>query len=226
MAELPGPILYLCPTPIGNLEDITLRVLRILGEVDLLFAEDTRRTAQLLAHHHIQAHVRSLHVGNEARRAEEARGLWERGLRIALVSDAGTPLLSDPGYPLVKVARQMDVLVVPLPGPTALIPALTASGLPVVPFRFAGFLPRTQGKRRKALEAIKDDPATLVAYEAPHRLAVALVDLFEVLGDRPACVARELTKVHEQFVTGTLRELCAEDWKDVRGEIVLVIAGR
>jgi 16S rRNA (cytidine1402-2'-O)-methyltransferase len=220
-----APCLYLCPTPVGNLEDITLRAQRVLAEAELVYAEDTRRTAQLLNHLGIRARLRSLHVGNEDRRAEEAVNLWAQGWRVALVSDAGSPLLSDPGFPLVRAAIREGVAIVPLPGATAVIPALTASGLPVVPFRFIGFLPRTRLRRRRLLEGLAGDSATLVAYEAPHRLAASLTDLLAVLGPRQACVAREISKLHEHFRRDNLAVLAAEDWSDVRGEIVLVIAG-
>jgi 16S rRNA (cytidine1402-2'-O)-methyltransferase len=220
-----GPRLFLCPTPIGNLEDVTHRVARVLAEVDLIFAEDTRRAAILLRHLGVHTPVRSFYVGNEHRRAEEAVQLWRQGMAIALISDAGSPLLADPGYPLVQVALREGVPVTALPGPTALIPALTGSGLPVVPFRFVGYLPRTSTRRRRLLETLRHDPATLVAYEAPHRLAASLQDLFAVFGDRPACIVRELTKLHETWYRERLGNLSARDWGDVKGEFVLVIRG-
>jgi 16S rRNA (cytidine1402-2'-O)-methyltransferase len=220
-----GGVLYLCPTPIGNLEDITRRAERVLAEADLVLAEDTRHSGRLLQHLGLRRPLLRYHDANERSRIERVMGELAAGRRVALVSDAGSPVLSDPGYPLVREAIARGFRVEALPGPTALIPALTASGLPPHPFRFLGFLPRTRPRRLKAFEEVRDDVATLVAYEAPHRIRAALTDAAEVLGDRPACVARELTKLHETYHRGTLRTVLGQLPEHPVGEIVLVIAG-
>lgn len=223
-APLSG-ILYLVPTPVGNLEDITRRAERILAEADLVLAEDTRHTGRLLQHLGLKRPLLSYHDQNERGRMDRILALLGEGQRIALVSDAGSPVLSDPGFPLVREAIARGARVEALPGPTALVPALTASGLPPHPFRFVGFLPRTEPKRRRLFEALRDDEATLVAYESPHRIRRALADALAVLGPRPACVAREISKMHETYHRGTLAELpqCLPD--QPVGEMVLVIAG-
>jgi 16S rRNA (cytidine1402-2'-O)-methyltransferase len=199
--------LFLVATPIGNLEDITLRALRVLREADLIACEDTRQTRKLLDHYGIDKPTLSYHEHNEAARSVELVARLEAGASVALVSDAGTPLVSDPGYRLVRLAVAKGVRVEPVPGPSAALAALAASGLPTDEFHFAGFLPPRTAQRRKTLQRLKDEPATLVFYEAPHRLLETLDDIDAVLGPRPVVVARELTKVHEEFRRGTAAEL-------------------
>ena len=216
--------LYLVATPIGNLEDITLRALRVLKEADQIACEDTRHTLKLLNHYAISKPLVSYHEHNEMRRAPELVLAMEQGQQIALVSDAGVPLVSDPGYRLVTLALRHQVAVIPVPGPSALLAALSASGLPNEEFLFAGFLPARSGERRRALERLRIEDRTIILYEAPHRIEEALVDAREILGDRPACLAREVTKLHEEFRRGMLSELVASlSERPVRGEITLLI---
>jgi 16S rRNA (cytidine1402-2'-O)-methyltransferase len=218
--------LYLVSTPIGNLEDITFRALRVLKESALIACEDTRHTGRLLAHFGIATPTISYHEHNERIRAAELVVRLEEGQAISLVTDAGTPGISDPGYRLVVAAIEAGINVVPVPGPTALVAALIASGLPTDSFLFVGFLPPRKQARRTRLEEMRDQRATLVLYEAPHRIGATLVDALDVLGDRPAALARELTKLHEQFRRGTLAELLQRHQNDPpRGEIVLIIGG-
>jgi 16S rRNA (cytidine1402-2'-O)-methyltransferase len=221
---MPG-LLYLVATPIGNLEDITYRAVRVLGEVDLIACEDTRQTRKLLEHYNIQKPSISYHDHNEAERTEELAVRLRNGGVIALVSDAGMPLVSDPGYRLVRAAVESGIPVVPLPGPSAALTALAASGLPTDAFRFAGFLPNKPGQRQKALEAIAEENATVIFYEAPHRILEALEAIDQVLGGRPVVVARELTKIHEEFLRGTAAEIRAElEHRDaVKGEMTVLI---
>ena len=216
--------LYLIATPIGNLEDITLRALRVLKEADLIACEDTRHTGRLLQHFGISKPTVSYHEHNERERAAELIERLAAGASIALVSDAGTPGISDPAYRLVQAAIERGVEVVPIPGATALVTGLIASGLPTDSFFFAGFLPPKQQARRTRLEALQTIRATLVLYEAPHRIREMLADALDVLGNRAAVVARELTKLHEEFLRGTLSELI-ERLSEPRGEMVVVIAG-
>lgn len=221
--------LYVCSTPIGNLEDITLRALRILREADLIVGEDTRRTRVLLSHYDIHTpFAPSLYQGAEERRTEEILALLREGKRVALVSDAGTPLLSDPGYPLVRASVAHGIPVVPVPGPSALLAALVASGLPMDRFLFLGHLPRSPGPRRRALGELVGADCTVVFYESPHRIRATLGDLAELAGSRAVVVARELTKVHEEFVRGTAGEVYREfaSRAEVRGEIVVLVAPR
>jgi 16S rRNA (cytidine1402-2'-O)-methyltransferase len=216
--------LYLVATPIGNLEDITLRALRILKEVDQIACEDTRHTQKLLSHYNIQKPLVSYHEHNELTRAPELVVAMEQGAQIALVSDAGVPLVSDPGYRLVTLCLRHRIPVVPIPGPSALLAALSASGLPNEEFLFAGFLPARSGERRRALERLRIEDRTIIFYEAPHRIEETLIDAHEILGDRPACIAREVTKLHEEFRRGSLAELAASlAEKPARGEITLLI---
>jgi 16S rRNA (cytidine1402-2'-O)-methyltransferase len=216
--------LYLVATPIGNLEDITLRALRILKEADQIACEDTRHTQKLLNHYNLSKPLVSYHEHNEMTRAPELVLAMEQGQQIALVSDAGMPLVSDPGYRLVTLALRHHVPVIPVPGPSALLAALSASGLPNEEFLFAGFLPARSGERRRALERLRIEDRTIIFYEAPHRIEETLADAREILGDRPACLAREVTKLHEEFRRGTLSELVASlSDKPVRGEITLLI---
>jgi 16S rRNA (cytidine1402-2'-O)-methyltransferase len=218
--------LYLVATPIGNLEDITHRAVRVLREVDVIACEDTRHTRKLLNHYGITSpHTISYHEHNERERADELLKLIASGSDVALVSDAGTPGISDPGFRLVTLAVENGVRVVPIPGPSALISALISSGLSTDQFFFEGFLPSRSGARRTRLKELESIPATLVFYEAPHRIASMLRDTYEVLGDREAVVARELTKVHEEIVRGRLSDLVAgfASGERARGEMVVMI---
>jgi 16S rRNA (cytidine1402-2'-O)-methyltransferase len=216
--------LYLVGTPIGNLEDITLRALRILREADQIAAEDTRHTQKLLNHYEISRPLVSYHEHNEMTRAPELLIALEQGAKIALVSDAGMPLVSDPGYRLVSLCLRHQIPVVPVPGPSALLASLSASGLPNEEFLFVGFLPARSGERRRALERLRIEDRTIIFYEAPHRLEECLADAREILGDRPACLAREVTKLHEEFRRGKLSALAASlEERPARGEITLLI---
>lgn len=219
--------LFIVATPIGNLEDMTQRALRVLREVDLIACEDTRHTRKLLNHFGINTATISYHEHNERERAEELCAMLVSGRSIALVSDAGTPLINDPGYRVVAAAIERGVDVVPIPGPSAFVSALAASGLPTDQFFFGGFLPARAGARRAKLEELRSTNATLVFFEAPHRIAAALKDAAHVLGHRRAAVARELTKLHEEFARGTLNELREQFSKvgTARGEMVLIISG-
>jgi 16S rRNA (cytidine1402-2'-O)-methyltransferase len=221
----PAGTLYLVATPIGNLEDITLRALRVLKEADLIACEDTRQTRKLLDHYGIEKPVISYHEHNEAGRARELAGKLATGARIALVSDAGMPLVSDPGYRLVQEAIAAGAKVEPIPGPSALLTGLAASGLPTDSFHFGGFLPAKTGQRRRTLEALRSEEATLIFYEAPHRILETLEAIEETLGQRPVVVARELTKLHEEFLRGTAAEVRATlaARASVKGEITLLI---
>jgi 16S rRNA (cytidine1402-2'-O)-methyltransferase len=219
--------LYIVSTPIGNLEDLSQRALRILREVDLIACEDTRHTRKLLNHFGIDTRTISYHEHNERERAEELCSLLESGKSVALVSDAGTPLISDPGFRIVNAAIEKGISVAPIPGAAAVVTALAASGLPTDQFYFAGFLPARANARRAKLQDLAAIPATLIFYEAPHRISTTLRDAMDVLGDREAVVARELTKLHEEFARGQLSELAESFSKPaiVRGEIVLMISG-
>ena len=213
-------------TPIGNLEDISSRAIRILGEVDLIACEDTRHTRKLLDRYGLTKTLVSYHEHNEQPRAAELLGDLQAGKNIALVSDAGTPLIADPGYRLVEQAREQGVNVTPVPGPCALITALSASGLPTDSFLFHGFLPPKQGQRRKLLTELKTLEATLIFYEAPHRILQTLEDIAATLGERRVVLARELTKIHEEFLRGTpgeLRSALAER-PSVKGEFTVMVS--
>jgi 16S rRNA (cytidine1402-2'-O)-methyltransferase len=217
--------LYLVATPIGNLEDITLRALRILKEADLIACEDTRHTARLLTRYDITTPRESYHQFNEESRTPQLLQMLREGKNIALVSDAGMPLVSDPGYELVSTCRKEGIPVTPIPGPSAAIAALAASGFPSDSFFFAGFLPPRGAPRKRRLEELADIPSTLIFYEAPHRLLNSLKDMIAVLGTRRACIARELTKIYEEFLQGTLAELLdhLQARPKIRGEITLII---
>ena len=217
--------LYLVATPIGNLEDITFRAVRTLREADLIACEDTRQTRKLLDHYGIAKPLVSYHEHNEAARAEELVTKMQAGGSVALVSDAGMPLVSDPGYRVVHAAIAAGIPVVPVPGPSAVVAALAASGLPTDAFAFSGFLPAKSGQRARLLESLREETATQVFYEAPHRIMAALADVETILGERPVVVARELTKVHEEFVRGTAGEVRAKlaARPAVKGEITLLI---
>jgi 16S rRNA (cytidine1402-2'-O)-methyltransferase len=217
--------LYLVATPIGNLEDITLRALRVLGEADLVACEDTRQTRKLFDRHGIDSPLVSYHEHNEHERAPELVEKIEQGATVALVSDAGMPLVSDPGRHLVQMCVERRIPVIPIPGPSAFVAALAASGLDTAEFLFAGFLPARAGERARKLRELAAEPRTMVFYEAPHRLAATLRAALEILGDRQAVVARELTKIHEEFRRGRLSELAAHfESGEPRGEITLLIA--
>lgn len=217
--------LHLVATPIGNLEDVTLRALRVLREADRIYAEDTRRTRVLLDRHAIGARPRSLHEHNEQTRIAEVLTALGEGQRVALVSDAGTPLVSDPGARLVAAAIEAGHVVVPVPGASAPLAALVASGLPSTHFSFFGFLPRKAGERDRLLVRLRDRAETFVFFESPQRLAATLRALAAVLGDRRASVARELTKVHEEHARGTLLALAERFADGTRGEVTIVVAG-
>ena len=224
---LGGPSLYLVATPIGNLEDITLRALRVLKEVDLIACEDTRQTLKLLSHYGIQTRLVSYHEHNEMTKAAELIVDLEGGAKIALVTDAGMPGISDPGFRLIALAIRHHVPVIPIPGASAFLAALVASGLPTDSFRFSGFLPSKSGQRRKLLETVRESPRTQVFYEAPHRLLETLADVAEILGnERHLVVAREVTKLHEEFLRGRAAEVLAQlkARGEVKGEITLLIA--
>jgi 16S rRNA (cytidine1402-2'-O)-methyltransferase len=218
---MPGT-LYLVATPIGNLEDITLRALRVLKEVDLIACEDTRHTRKLLAHYQITKPTISYHEHNERERAMQLIEKIDSGMKVALVSDAGTPLVSDPGFDIVRLCAERNIPVVPVPGPSALVAALAASGLPTNEFTFAGFLPARRAARRARLSEFADLSSTLIFYEAPHRIKETLADAREALGNRPCVVARELTKLHEEFIRGSLSDIELSEGAR-RGEIVLLI---
>ena len=216
--------LYVVGTPIGNLEDITLRALRILKEVDLIACEDTRHTQKLLQHYDIHKQLVSYHEHNEMTRSSELLIKLEQGAKIALVSDAGMPLVSDPGYRLVTLCLRHKIPVIPIPGPCALLAALAACGLPNEEFLFVGFLPARTGERRRTLERLRLEDRTVIVYEAPHRIQESIADALEILGERPACLAREVTKVHEEFRRAKLSELLESlKEKPVKGEITLLI---
>lgn len=222
-----APALYVVGTPIGNLEDITLRALRIMREVNLIACEDTRQTQKLLNHYEISTPTISYHDHNEMTRAPELIVRMEEGESVALVTDAGMPGISDPGYRLIALAIRHHIPVIPIPGASAFLSALVASGLPGETFRFGGFLPSKAGQRRKALEAIRESPRTQIFYEAPHRILETLKDIVDVLGpSRHIVIAREVTKLHEEFMRGTAAHVLAEAESrgEIKGEITLLIA--
>jgi 16S rRNA (cytidine1402-2'-O)-methyltransferase len=221
-----GPCLYVVATPIGNLEDITLRALRVLKEVDLIACEDTRQTRKLLDHYGIQTRTISYHEHNEMTRAAELIVKLEQGGRLALVSDAGMPSISDPGYRLITLAIRHHVPVIPIPGASAFVAALAASGLPTDSFKFNGFLPVRSGERRDELEKVRDAMRTIIYYEAPHRILETLEDVVDIMGgSRHVVVAREVTKLHEEFLRGRADEVLEQlrERGEVKGEITLLI---
>jgi len=218
--------LYLVGTPIGNLEDLTLRAVRVLGEVDLVAAEDTRTARKLLAHLDLRKPTVSLNKDNEARRAEQVLEALSRQEAVALISEAGMPGISDPGERLVRRCLEREIPVDVIPGPSAVLAALCLSGLPALPFTFFGFLPRKGRRRKEQLARLVQDPATAVIFESPRRTAATLADLADALGERQAALARELTKVHQQVVRGSLAELAERARQEPpRGEVTLVVAG-
>ncbi len=220
--------LYLVATPIGNLEDITFRAVRLLKEADLVACEDTRQTRKLLDHYGIAKPTVSYHEHNERERSLELVAKLLQGATVALVSDAGMPLISDPGYRLVRAAIDNGIRVEAVPGASALLTALAAAGLATDSFHFGGFLPAKSGQRLKALEALKDEPVTLIFYEAPHRIVDTLAAVEQMLAGRPVVVARELTKMHEEFLRGTAAEIrtALAARPSVKGEITLLIGKR
>ena len=227
MSEGPAGTLHVVATPLGNLEDITLRAIRVLREVSLIACEDTRRTAVLLRAHGITTAATSYFEHNERWKGERILGVLRAGRDVALVSDAGTPGVSDPGFRLVRDARAAGIPVVPVPGPSAAVAALSVSGLPTDRFLFVGFLPAKSAARRKALEDLAAVRETLVFYESPVRVVAALTDMAEILGDREGFLCREATKLHEEYVRGSLAELreILAARASVKGEVVLVVSG-
>jgi len=221
-----GGILYICGTPIGNLEDVTLRVLKILKEVKLIAAEDTRHTKKLLNHYQINTKVTSYYEYNKFKKATYLLEILKNGQDIALVSDAGMPGISDPGYVLVNLALKNNIKIIPVPGVSALITALVVSGLPADKFVFEGFLPRKIKERKRYFKNIENEERTVIFYETPHRLKRALKDMLEVWGDRKIVIARELTKKYEEIIRGKLSRVLSEiNAKDIKGEITLVVQG-
>ncbi len=219
--------LYLVPTPIGNLGDITRRAIDVLTGVDLVACEDTRRSGRLLMHLGLKKKLISYHDFNEAARAAHILNKIRQGLSVAVVTDAGSPGISDPAYRVVQAAIDGDIDIVPLPGPNAIIPALTASGLPTDRFFFEGFLPAKSSARRKRLEKLKSIEHTLVFYESPHRIVKSLRDILDVLGNRRACLAREISKQFEQFIRGSVSDIINTlGGRAVKGELVLVVSGK
>jgi 16S rRNA (cytidine1402-2'-O)-methyltransferase len=218
-------VLYIVATPIGNLEDITFRAVRTLKEVDLIAAEDTRHSRKLLSHFGIATPLTAYHDHNERLKSDHLLSQLRDGRNLALITDAGTPCIADPGYRIVQAAIAAGIRVVPIPGPSAVMAALSAAGLPTDRFAFEGFLPPRQGKRRARLAELAAEERVMLFYEAPHRLAATLADMLAVLGNRQAVVARELTKIHEEFRNGTVAELihwCAA--QEPRGEVVILVA--
>ncbi len=219
-----GGQLFVVGTPIGNLEDITLRAIRTLKGVDLIACEDTRRTQKLLAHYGIETNTVSYHEHNEMTCAPELVFRMEQGSKVALVTDAGMPVISDPGSRLVHLALRHNIPVVPIPGPSAFVAALTMAALPVDQFRFIGFLPSRRLRRRRVVRGMKDAAQALVFYEAPHRIIEMLTDVHEILGDRPIAIAREVTKIHEEFLRGPVSAVVEQlKKKPVKGEITVVV---
>jgi 16S rRNA (cytidine1402-2'-O)-methyltransferase len=220
-------ILYIVSTPIGNREDITLRALRILKEVDLIASEDTRHTGLLLRHFGIQTPLSSYFEGNELRKRDLILARLKQGDRVALVSDAGTPGISDPGFRLIQLVIENQIPVIPIPGPSAAIAALSVSGLPTDAFLFKGFLPHKSKKRRGLLEQVEGVRETIIFYESPHRIIETLKDISDILGDREMVLARELTKIYEEILRGRVSEIQKQiTGRKIKGEITLVISGK
>lgn len=224
IGEMAGT-LYIVATPIGNLEDITFRALRTLKEVDLIAAEDTRHTKKLLNHFDVHTPLTSFFKGNEGIKCDYVVGELISGKNVALVSDAGTPCISDPGYPLLAAAIAANINIVPIPGPSAVFAALSASGMTTDRFTFLGFLPDKPGRREKVLEELKGRSETLIFYVSPWKIHAVLHDCLRILGDRRACVCRELTKIHEEFLRGSLSQISASLPESIKGEITLLVEG-
>ena len=226
VSEATSGSLYVVSTPIGNSEDITLRALNTLKEIDLIAAEDTRRTKKLLNHYQIKTPLTSYFEHSGFKKAHSLISQIKKGKDVAIVSEAGTPTISDPGYKLTKIAIENDIRVIPIPGATAFITALSASGLPTDSFIFEGFIPRKSGKRRSFFLSLKDQPKTLIFYESPRRLLPTLNDLLEVLGDRKIVIARELTKIFEEVIRGKASQVIErlED-KTIKGEATILVSG-
>ena len=216
--------LYLIPTPIGNLDDITLRAIHVLKEVEVVFSEDTRVTALLLNHLNIKKKLISNHEYNERENKDKLLEYLKNGYSVGLVSDRGTPVISDPGYELAQVAIENNYNVVSLPGATALIPALTVSGIEPMPFLYYGFLNSKESKRKKELENLKNIKYTMIFYEAPHRITKTLEEMLEILGNRKISISREITKKFEEVYRGTIQDVI-EETKEIKGEIVIVVSG-
>jgi 16S rRNA (cytidine1402-2'-O)-methyltransferase len=219
-------ILYLVPTPIGNLGDISKRALETLENSELIACEDTRNSGRLLAHFGLKKKLISYHDFNEERRLPKLLETLNSGGNISVITDAGSPGLSDPAYRIIRAAIENDIIVCPLPGPNALIPALTGSGLPLDRFFFEGFLPQKSGSRKNRLQKLAELEHTLIFYESPHRIEKTIADMLETLGDRPACIAREISKIHEEFIRGNLSEILEIiKSRKLKGEMVIVVAG-
>ena len=219
-------ILYICGTPIGNLEDVTLRALKILKEVKLIAAEDTRHTKKLLIHYQINTKVTSYHEYNKIKKAPYLVEILKNGQDVALVSDAGMPGISDPGYVLINLALNNNIKIIPVPGVSALITALVVSGLPTDKFVFEGFLSRKIKERKRYFKSIENEERTIIFYEAPHRLKRTLKDMLDVWGERKIVIARELTKKYEEIIRGNLSQVITEiNTKEIKGEITLVVQG-
>jgi len=218
--------IYIVSTPIGNLEDITLRALRILKEVDIIAAEDTRRTRKLLSHYEISKHLISYHDHNKIKQAEVILKRLEEGHNVALVSDAGTPGISDPSYHLINLALKHNFHIESIPGPSAVIAALSISGLPIDKFAFEGFLPRKKGKRQSRIEQLKNEERTIILYESPYRIHRLLDEILSIIGNRQIVLAREITKKFEEIIRGELKDII-EQMKDkkIKGEITLILMG-
>ncbi len=219
-------VLYLVPTPIGNLRDITQRALEVLRSSELIACEDTRLSGRLLSHFEIKKPLISYHDFNEEKQVPKLLEVILSGGDVSVITDAGSPGLSDPAYRIIRAAIDKNITISPLPGPNALIPALTGSGLPLDRFFFEGFLPNKSASRKNRLDKLKEMKHTLIFYESPHRIVKTVTDALEVLGDRPACVAREISKVYEEYIRGTLSEILEKiSSRKMRGEIVLIIEG-
>ena len=220
--------LYIVATPIGNLEDITFRAVKILKQVDLIAAEDTRHSKKLLSHYEIRTNLISCHEHNEVARTPQLITHLKNGLDIALISDAGTPSISDPGYKLVSAVARENLSIIPIPGCSAAIAGLSVAGLPTDSFLFLGFLPKKQQKQRQALEDIKNQTPTLIFYESPRRIKAVIDNMINILGDRKACLAREITKLHEEYIRGNLSDILnvLEEKETVKGECALFVQGQ
>jgi len=223
----PAGNLYIVATPIGNMDDITIRAIDVLNRVAVVAAEDTRHTARLLSHHRIGASLVSCHEHNEEQRTAALVERLAGGEDVALVSDAGTPTVSDPGYRLIQTAVEKGITVIPIPGPSAAVTALSASGLPTDSFVFVGFLPRKRGRRAEALAALKEQPRTLIFYESPRRMRALIAEVGAVMGDRRAVLCREMTKTYEEFIRGRLSEILkvVSERADIKGECTFLVAG-